>query len=196
VVRHGGAEHPAVKRLVLATAAVLAATPAFAAHWNVDYAKSKLGFTVQWSNSPFVAVFKTWKADIDFDPADPAHAHVVTVIDIASEASDTPDNDDGLKGPEGFQTSRFPAATFEANGFTPQGPGKYIANGKLTIRGVTHPVALPFTLVITGNSAHMTGSTQVIRTQFGVGQGSEWSGNTPIAHNVAVNVDLTATKAP
>jgi polyisoprenoid-binding protein YceI len=185
-----------MKKILLAAAALFAVTPAFAAHWNVDYAKSKLGFTVQWSNSPFVAAFKTWKADIDVDPADPAHAHVLTTIDIASEASDTSDNDDGLKGPEGFQTSRFPAAIFEATGFVPQGPGKYIANGKLTIRGVTHPVSLPFALAIVGNNAHMTGSTTVIRTEFGVGQGAEWSGNTPVAHNVAVNVDLTATKAP
>lgn len=185
-----------MKKLLLTAAAIFASTPAFAAHWNVDYAKSKLGFTVQWSNAPFVAVFKTWKADIDFDPADLTHAHVLTTIDIASEASDTPDNDDGLKGPEGFQTSHFPTATFEATGFTAQGPGKYTATGKLTIRGVSHPVALPFTLAISGNNAHMTGSAQVIRTEFGVGQGAEWSGNTPIAHNVAVNVDLTATKAP
>lgn len=185
-----------MKRLALTVAALLAATPAFAAHWNVDYAKSKLGFTVQWSGTPFIATFKSWKADIDFDPADPAHAHVLTTIDIASEASDSSDNDDGLKGPEGFQTSRFPTATFEATGFTPQGPDKYIANGKLTIRGVTHPVTLPFTLAISGNTAHMTGTAEVIRTQFGVGQGSEWSGNTPIAHNVAVNIDLVAKKAP
>jgi polyisoprenoid-binding protein YceI len=196
VVWYGSAEYPAVKKLLLTAAAIFAATPAFAAHWNVDYTKSKLGFTVQWSNTPFAAVFKTWKADIEFEPTDPTHAHVLTTIDIASEASDTPDNDDGLKGPEGFQTSRFPTATFEATGFTPQGPGKYVANGKLTIRGVPHPVALPFTLTINGNSAHMVGSAQVIRTEFGVGQGSEWGGNTPIAHAVAVNVDLTATKAP
>lgn len=185
-----------MKNIALIAAALFASTPAFAAHWNVDYAKSKLSFSVQWSGSPFVATFKTWKSEIEFDPADPAHAHVLTTIDIASEASDSSDNDDGLKGPQGFQVSSFPTATFEATGFTAQGPGKYVANGKLTIRGVSHPVALPFTLAISGNTAHMTGSAQVIRTEFGVGQGSEWGGNTPIAHNVAVNVDLVATKAP
>lgn len=186
-----------MKKLVLiATALFVASPPAFAAHWNVDYSKSKLGFTVQWSGSPFVATFKSWKADIDFDPANPAQAHVLTTIDIASESSDTSDNDDGLKGPQGFQVSSFPTAAFEVTGFTPQGAGKYVANGKLTIRGVAHAVSLPFTLAINGNVAHMTGSAHVMRTQFGVGQGTEWGGNTPIAHDVAVNVDLTATKAP
>jgi polyisoprenoid-binding protein YceI len=184
-----------MKKIALAAALILTTSPALAAHWNVDYAKSRLGFTVQWSNHPFVATFKSWKADIDFDPADPARAHVLATIDIASEGSDTPDNDDGLKGPEGFQTSRFPSATFEAAGFTSQGADRYVANGKLTIRGVTHPVSLPFTLTIAGGSAHMVGNAQVIRTQFGVGQG-EWASAATIAHEVAVNIDLTATKAP
>jgi polyisoprenoid-binding protein YceI len=183
-----------MRKLFLIAAAVFAATPALAAHWNVDYSKSRLGFTARWSNAPFVAVFKTWKSDIDFDPADPAHAHVVTTIDIGSEASDTSDNDDGLKGPQGFDISKFPAAKFEATGFTPQGAGKYVANGKLTIRDVTRPVSLPFTLTITGDSAHMTGKLEILRTDFGVGQG-QWAAVNPIAHEVSVNIDLVATKA-
>ena len=85
-----------MKRLVLsALAAALISTPALAAHWNVDSAKSKLGFGVQWSGQPFGATFKKWNAAIDFDPNDLAHAHVVATIDLASEASDSPDNDDG-----------------------------------------------------------------------------------------------------
>ena len=35
-----------MKRFLLTAAFVLAVTPALAAHWNVDTAKSKLGFTV------------------------------------------------------------------------------------------------------------------------------------------------------
>ena len=61
-------------RAVLALAALLAATPASAAHWNVDAAKSKLGFTVSWSGQPFNATFKSWKANFEFDPADLAHS--------------------------------------------------------------------------------------------------------------------------
>ena len=76
-------------KVVAAALALLAfAAPASAAHWTVDAAKSRLGFTAMWSNQPFVAVFKSWKADIDFDPTDLAHSHVVVTVDLASEASD------------------------------------------------------------------------------------------------------------
>jgi polyisoprenoid-binding protein YceI len=180
---------------VIALIVALTATPACAAHWTVDAARSRLGFTVQWSNEPFSATFKSWKADIAFDPADLAHSHVVATIDLASEASDTPDNDDGLKGPGGFSVSQFPTARFETTGFVHKSGEAYIATGTLSLHGVSRPLTLPFTLRIAGQTAHMTGKTTVLRNDFGLGQG-EWAAATPIAHDVAITIDLTATKTP
>ncbi|MGD0144136.1 MAG: YceI family protein [Rhizomicrobium sp.] len=173
--------------------APLLVTPAWAAGWNVDYAKSRLGFTVQWSNEPFSAAFKSWKADIDFDPADLAHARATVSIDMASESSDEQEYDDGLKGVFGFEVSQFPTAHFLATNFTHKSGNDYVATGSLTIRGVTRPVTLPFTLTIAGKTAHMTGTAQLIRTDFHIGEG-EWSGDTPVSHAVTVTVDLTATR--
>lgn len=182
-------------KFFLAAAGIVALStlPARAAHWTVDPTKSRLGFTVQWSGEPFVATFRSWKADIDLDPADLAHARVRATIDLGSEASDTPDNDDGLKGPEGFSVAQFPSATFEATTFRRTGGNNYVANGTLSLHGVTRPVTLPFTLTITGDTAHAAGKAQVLRTDFGLGQG-EWATPTPIAHEVTINLDLTATK--
>ena len=93
--------------------ALLSAVPASAAqHWKPDYAHSKLGFTVSWSGQPFTAVFRSWKADIDFDPADLAHSRASVTVNLASETSDDPDTDDGVKGADGFQVSQFPTALF------------------------------------------------------------------------------------
>lgn len=181
--------------LLLFAVFALWALPASAAHWTVDRTKSHLGFTVRWSGEPFVATFKSWSADIDFDPNDLPHSRVVATIDLASEASDTPDNDDGLKGPEGFSVARFPTARFETTGFVHKGGEDYVASGKLTLHGLTRPVTLPFALRITGTSAHVAGGAQVLRTDFGLGQG-EWAAPNPIAHLVMIDLELTATKAP
>ncbi|HEX4079996.1 MAG TPA: YceI family protein [Rhizomicrobium sp.] len=170
-----------------------AASPAGAAHWSVDHARSRLGFTVQWSNEPFSAVFKHWNADIDFDPTDLAHADVSVMIDLASEASDEPDFDSGLKGAQGFQTTQFPAARFVATHFIRKSANSYEANGTLTIRGISRDVTLPFSLAIAGRTAHMTGTAHVLRSDFGVGQG-EWSSSTPVSRDVTVTIDLTATR--
>ncbi|MGD0193202.1 MAG: YceI family protein [Rhizomicrobium sp.] len=174
--------------------ATLVSAPAHAAHWTVDYAKSRLGFTVNWSNEPFSAGFKSWKADIDFDPAALSQARAAVVIDLASEASDEPDFDDGLKGAQGFQTSQFPQARFVTRSFVHKQGNDYVATGDLTIKGITRAVTLPFVLTFTGNSVHMTGTAHVIRTDFNVGLGT-WSAPSPVSHDVTVTIDLVATRS-
>ena len=183
-----------MRRFSLALAiAVGAAAPAEAAHWTVDHAKSKLGFTVMWSNEPFSGSFRSWKADIDFDPNAPHLAHATVAIDLASEASDESDFDDGLKGAQGFQTSQFPVARFVTTTFAHEIGTEYIATGNLTLKGITRQVILPFSLTINGNTAHMKGTAHVMRTDFGVGLGT-WAAPAPVAHDVTVTIDLTATK--
>jgi polyisoprenoid-binding protein YceI len=175
--------------------ALLVPTPALAAHWNVDYAKSRLGFTVAWSNEPFSAAFKSWKAEINFDPADLQHAGAIVTVDLASEASDEQDFDDGLKGTQGFQTSQFPLARFATKGFVHKSGNNYVATGTLSLRGVSREITLPFTLTIADRTAHMVGTTHVMRTDFGVGQGT-WAAPSPVAHDVTVTIDLTAQQGP
>jgi polyisoprenoid-binding protein YceI len=181
------------RALAAALFAICAATPALAAHWNVDYAKSNLGFAVQWSGEPFIASFKSWKADIDFDPNDLAHSHVSVAIDLGSETSDSPDNDDGIKGAQGFQVSQFPGARFETTGFEHGNGSDYIADGKLTIHGVTRTIAMPFQLLLSSDTAHMKGRAEVMRTDFGLGQGG-WASEKPVGHRVIIFVDLVAKK--
>ena len=183
-------------RLALLAAALLAAAPARAAHWTVDKAKSRLGFTVMWAGQPYKATFKSWKADITFDPADLAHASADVVIDVMSETSGDDETDDGVKGAQGFQATQFATARFTTTGFTHKSGNDYVAAAKLTIRGVTKTVTLPFTLTFAGNSAHMKGTAQISRMDFGVGQGGDFSKPEPVAYQVTVNVELTATKAP
>lgn len=177
----------------LATVALLI-VPAYAAQkWTVDTAKSKLGFTVSWGGQPFTGVFRSWKADIDFDPADLAHSHANITIDTGSESSGDSETDGGVKGAEGFASSQFPTALFRTTAFTHKAGNDYVATGTLSIKGISRPITLPFTLTLSGNTAHAVGRAQVIRTDFHVGTG-EWEKPDPVAHEVTVNIDVTAIK--
>jgi len=175
-------------------ALLLLAVPARAANWTVDHAHSRLGFVAQWSGQPFVATFGKWDAKIDFDPANLAQAKADVTIDMSSASSGDPDTDQNLSGPEGFYAAKFPQAHFVATRFRSVANNRYEAAGNLTIHGITRPITLPFTLMITANSAHMTGETTLLRTDFGVGTSQEWTGEKPIAHAVKVTVDLTAAR--
>jgi polyisoprenoid-binding protein YceI len=180
--------------LLMAMLVATSAPAAAAQHWAVNYAKSKVGFTVRWNGEPFTAVFRSWKADVDFDPADLGHAHAQVDINLGSEASDDPQTDDGVKGAEGFQVSQFPTATFRTAAFTHKSGNQYIATGTLSIKGISRAITLPFTLTLSGNAAHAVGQAQVLRTDFNVGTG-EWAKPDPVATQVTINIDLTATKA-
>lgn len=182
-------------KAALLAAALLISGPAQAAHWNVDRAKSKLGFTVSWAGRPYVATFGSWKANISFDPADLAHSSADVLIDVASETSGDDETDDGVKGAQGFQASQFSTARFQTTSIAHKSRNDYVATARLTIRGITRTVTLPFTLTFAGNGAHMKGAAVVSRMDFGVGQGGDFGKPEPVAYQVTVNVDLTATKA-
>ncbi|MBV9329957.1 MAG: YceI family protein [Alphaproteobacteria bacterium] len=184
-----------MKHLAAVLLSCFCISPAHATRWIVDTRVSRLGFAVQWSGEPFVAIFRKWTAAISFDPADLAHARIAADIDLGSESSDTPENDDGLKGPEGFSIGHFPTAHFESRRIVSTGANTYLATGTLSLHGVTRPVRLPFTLRIQNGVAHVTAKTDLFRNAFGLGAG-EWAGDSPIAQRVSVDLALTAAQAP
>jgi polyisoprenoid-binding protein YceI len=171
-----------------------AALPASAAHWNVDAAKSKLGFSLPWGKTPYVANFGKWTAAIDFDPADLANAHVMATIATGSLDSGDPDTDSSVRTDKGFLSGKFPDARFESHSFTHQAGDHYTATGTLTVRGMTRPLTLPFTLDISGASAHMIGSAQVRWAEFGMGQGMGAEMPPDIGPQASIHIDLTATR--
>jgi polyisoprenoid-binding protein YceI len=181
----------------LAALAALAPAPALAAPpaWTVDKAASRLTFSSSVSGQAFTGRFARWDAVIHFDPKDLAHSDVAATIDVTSAATGSGDRDAELPDQDWFWTSHFPRASYVARSFQAAGPGRYLALGVLTIRGVAKPLNLPFALSISGAQAHMTSAIVLNRLAFGVGQG-EWKATDTVPANVTVNIDLTARRSP
>lgn len=178
-------------------AAVVVAGPAFAATapaWTVDKATSKVGFSSSMSGEAFTGSFKRWDAVIRFDPANLAGSSVTATIDMASAATGDGDRDSSLPAVEWFSAAKFPKATFAATKFKALGGSRYQADGTLTLKGVSKPVSLPFTLTITGSKAKMTGAINLNRSAFGVGTG-EWASFEAVPANVRVDITVNATRA-
>jgi polyisoprenoid-binding protein YceI len=187
-----------VKPLLSALAlAFVVAAPAFAAPapaWTVDKAASKVGFSSSFDGGAFSGSFRRWDAAIRFDPANLAGSSVTATFDMASAVTGDETRDQALPEPDWFSARAFPKATFTASSFKALGGGRYQAVGTLTMRGVTKPLTLPFTLVITGATAKMTSSVGLNRLAFGVGQG-EWKTTEVVPGTVTVNISLTARRA-
>ena len=181
----------------LALAAVLAATGAAAQttpKWVVDPARSQLTFDSVAEGMAFTGSFKDWDADIHFDPKDLGQSKVVVTVSTGSALTGDDSRDQTARSAEWFATAMFPKATFASQGFKDLGGGRFEADGTLTIRGVSQPLVLPFTLAITGDDAVMTGQTTVDRSLFGVGQG-DYGGADVVPLEVTLKVQLAARLA-
>ena len=180
-----------VALLALPAAAVAASAPA----WVVDKAASSVRFASTFGGAPFSGTVRRWDADIRFDPANLAGSSVTATFDTASAATGDADRDQALPTAAFLAAAQFPRATFTAHAFTALGPGRYRAVGQLTLRGVTKPLTLPFTLVVTGPQAKMNAAVAINRLAFGVGQ-NEWKATATLPAAVTVTIALTARRKP
>ena len=183
-------------RFAVVLAALAIAPPALAAPpaWTVDHAASKVGIGSTFDGQAVGGSFRKWDADIRFDPKDLAHSSANVTIDVGSAATGDQDRDAALPDTPWFYAAKYPKATFVSHSFKALGGNRYEAAGDLTVRGVTKPLTLPFTLVITGDTAKMNAAVSVNRLAFGVGQG-EWATTEVIPAAVQVTIALTAHRA-
>jgi len=182
-------------RSLVAASALLAAASASAkaATWTIDPAKSQLGFTGSENGAAFSGHFGKFSGTIVFDPANPGAGHADVTIATGSATTGDQQKDGAMPDSDWFAADKYPQAHFVATTFKATGTGAYEAVGTLTIRGVTKPLTLPFTLAISGDTAKADGSVQLIRTEFGVGQGA-WSTAQYVALQVSVSFDIVAEK--
>jgi polyisoprenoid-binding protein YceI len=167
--------------------------PPAAVSWKLDPAKSQLSFSGAQTGQAFKGRFTRFSAQIDFDPDHPETSHIVVVIDPASAVTDDPQRDQALPGKDWFDVGQFPQAKFVTTAIRKTGANAYAAAGTLTLRGVTKPVNLPFTLAISGTTARAKGHLNLMRTLFGVGQGS-WSSGQWVGLDVGIDVNIVATR--
>jgi len=186
--------------VLLGLAAAAALVPAAAAApspdaqaWTVEHAGSSLGFAGVADGAAFEGAFGAWEAEIRFDPDHLDWSGVKVTIDMTSADSGDPNRDTPLLDNNWFATAMYPSASFTTDAIASDGSGGYVAEGRLTIRDVTRPVALPFTLVIEGDTAMMQGSVTIKRSDYGLGKNT-WQDRS-VADEVQVKVAITATKA-
>jgi cytochrome b561/polyisoprenoid-binding protein YceI len=159
--------------------------------WNVRKPASTLAFKTKWSSGAIDGSFGKWDADILFSPDALAGSAVSVTVDMSSAITGVPDTQDALPGSDWFAVATHPTARFTAKNFRHLSGNRYEARGTLNLRGTSRPLTLPFTLKISGKQARMSGTAQIDRTTFGVGQG-QFATTEDVAGMVSVIVNLTA----
>lgn len=153
--------------------------------WQVQ--EGSLSITVQQLGSGVTGQFGEWTAAITFDEGTGTGAvEVVVGIDSLRLGSVTSQ----AMGADFFDVANHPTAVFAAE-ILPAGTD-FVAEGTLTLRGVTLPLALPFSLAIEGDQAVMTGQTILNRQEFSIGMGQ--TDEATLGFAVVVDVALTALR--
>ncbi len=178
---------PRVPKAALALALlVFAAAPAHAALWTMRAQNSEIVFRGENAGQKFIGKFETFTPAIDFDPDHLDQSSVKVTIDTASALTGTKTYDSALPQKEWFNVKDFPEAVFVSKSFKHVEGEKYEAAGKLTIKGVTRDITLPFTLAIKDKAATMMADVTIDRLAYGIGKDAD-----PDAEWVSKDIELS-----
>jgi len=158
---------------------------AYAGNWRIDETQSRLGFQYRAMGAPVEGEFHRYQADIQWDAATPASARIRLDVDTGSVDAGLPDaTSEAIKG-DFFDSRRYRWARFVSSAIQPQDKGRYLLQGTLTIKGISHAISLPIVLRADGPVLQLKGTFVLKRLDYGLGQG-QWADTSALANEVPV----------
>jgi polyisoprenoid-binding protein YceI len=155
------------------------------------FAISPEGSTVQFSVKASMAIagkFDKWEATMTFPSTDVTTGVLDIKIQAASVDTGSGMKDDKLKSKDFFNASEDPYITFHSTKIVQTGPTTLDIPGTFTIRGVSKPETLTFTITGKGTgTGSVKGTMAFDRKEFGMNSGIPFI---KIADRVEVTVDL------
>lgn len=168
--------------------------------WQILPDQSTLSFSGTQQGAGFDGKFLDFSGTIRLDPDHPETGTAQIRVQTASATTNSPDRDKYIVADSWFASDKFPAALYQIASFEKQADGHFVAHGKLTLRDVTLPLDLPFTLKMETDpdgkiTAHAEGTTSLHRLDYGVGQG-EWKDTSMVGDAVTIKINLKAVRKP
>lgn len=169
--------------------------------WSVDRDHSFIRFTVRHMVVSRVSgTFNDWQAELSGNESEPLRSRIRVVVKAASIDTANEKRDAHLRSADFFDAGNHPDIVFESGGIEQTGAG-YLLRGKLTLRGVTRDIAVPFSVsekIVDPWGRERVGfetAFEIDRKEFGV----SWSkvmdnGGLVVGNTVKVEVALEAVK--
>ena len=155
--------------------------------FEINHAASAIKFNVK-ASVTIAGTFDTWDASMTF--TSPELSTAVLDIKIHADSVDTGSGmkDGKLKGKDFFDVKEDPVITFHSTKVVATGPTTVEFDGDFTIRGVTKPEKLTFTVTGKGTgTGTITGAMAFDRKDYGMNKGIPF---VTIADRVEVTVAL------
>ncbi|MEO1206074.1 MAG: YceI family protein [Pseudomonadota bacterium] len=198
---HQGADQPLRWLMVtfVTTVCLLAAMVVFggsarADTWAVNRDASTIAFSGTHAGAGFTGEFKTWRAEITFNPDDLASSKADVRVDLTSATTGNLTYDKTLPSADWFNTNVSSEGRFVTTDFRKTDDGAFEADGTLSLRGIDVPVTLAFTFEQNGDTAILKGKTALKRMAFDIGKGSDATGAW-VSLDIPVTVHVSMTRS-
>ncbi|GAB2508760.1 YceI family protein [Microbulbifer agarilyticus] len=138
------------------------------AHAFVQFRIKHLGYSWLYGR------FDKFDGNFVYDEAKPEASTVQVTVDTTSLNSNHAERDKHLRGKDFLNVADFPTATFKSTSFEPNGDGKALLKGDLTLHGVTKPITIDVTEIGGGQDPWggyrqgFTGTTEFKLKDFGI----------------------------
>lgn len=169
--------------------------------YTIDPAHSSIGFSIRHLMlSVVTGRFDDFSGSIRIDGDDVTKSSVEFTAKVASIDTDVPKRDEHLRSADFFEVEKYPEMTFRSTRVERAGDG-YVAHGKLTLKGVTKEIAIPFTLFGAiqdpwgGTRIGVDASTTLDRQDYGITWNAQLEGGgVSVGNEVDVHLAVEAVK--
>jgi polyisoprenoid-binding protein YceI len=157
-------------------------------------AQSEVIFTSRQMGVPVEGKFKSFSAQVAFDPAKLAASKIIFSVDTGSADISREANAE-LPKATWFNVAQFPKATFTSSAIKRIDASKFEVTGKLAIKGVSSDVVVPVILAQSGTTTTASGAFPIKRLVFRIGE-KEWADTSMVADEVQVKFKIALTGVP
>lgn len=174
----------------------------YAGNYTIDDSHSRIGFVARHAMVTKVrGQFNEFEGSGVIDAANFANSSVRLTIQAKSIDTRSAQRDEHLRSNDFFAMDEFPTITFVSTGATQKSFNEFELTGDLTMKGVTKPVTIPFTLEGAATDPFgnerigFEGSTSINRKDFGV----TWNvaletGGVMVSEKITLEFEVSAIK--
>lgn len=152
--------------IITAMASVLLAS-AFTMYQSVNYKVKDDAYAITFKGGRVEGTFKGLKASILFNESSPETSKIVATIDATSIETGNSLRDKHAKSENGLNAKVFSLIGFESTSISGKS-GVYEAQGKLTLKGTTKIVKLPFTFEHKGTESLFKGKLTIVPNDYNI----------------------------
>ena len=150
--------------------------------FRLDAGHSSVEFSIGFGFTHVRGRFTQTHGTILYDSIAPGNSSVTVVVETGSIETGWPHRDEHLRTSDFFDVARYPTITFQSERLRRAGDD-WVAEGSLTMHGVTRPVAIPFRLTHPLERdprsrwimLNATGALRLARKDFGIVGGDTYN---------------------